>query len=239
MNVTYLDHMGTDLTVVNAARVSFAKKSRWADGRSDAEDYSRDQQGTPRAIYPDDVRLIGYLAREGHWSPFSHPQISLHMRLPIFVARQIVKHDVGFSKGPESLPDMPLNEVSRRYVDSEPDFYRVEGWRQRAKTAKQGSSDLIVENVQLDQDLFYETMQAVYQSLIEDGVCPEQARAVLPQSTYTEFWMTGSLFGWARLFRQRSDPHAQKETQEVARQIGRVIDPLFPISWGELVRARD
>lgn len=221
MEVKYIDHMGTDLTVVNAARVSFAKRKSALDDK--------------------DTRLISYLAKHRHWTPFAHPQVTLQLRVPFFVANQIKKHQVGFV----------VNEVSRRYVDSDPDFYYPVVFRKRADDKKQGSSSeefapVQGELFQTDEgwtdehQVLWDAMDAVdhqycaYLDLIECGLCPEQARMFLPLNTYTEFWMTGSLFGWANLFNQRTDPHSQKETQEVAHLIGDLIKPLFPVSWGAL-----
>lgn len=207
MKVTYVDHMGTDLSVVNAARVSFNKVSKGLDDR--------------------DKGLISYLARNNHWTPFGHATITLHMKLPMFVQRQIDKHQVGFV----------VNEVSRRYVDDDPEFFVPEVWRKRAENVKQGSSDEAVDDgLLLDHQVAYftQTAKETYARLLSQGVAPEQARMVLPMSMYTESWKTGSLYAWANLYRLRIDSHAQKETQEVARQVGEIIEPLFPVSWAAL-----
>lgn len=215
----YVDSMGTDLTVVNAARVSFDKQSlHLSDG---------------------DERLIRYLARNDHWTPFAHCMITLRETVPMFVARQRFKHVVGFV----------YNEVSRRYVDSEPEFYEPDVWRKRpAASIKQGSSDETVDlvgrrwvniaservpaiNVIRD---FHEEALENYEALLQEGVCPEQARMVLPMSTLTSYYVTGSLAAFARAYRQRSDPHAQREIQDLAAQWYEIIEPLFPVSWREL-----
>jgi len=206
MEVKYLDHMGSDLTVANAARVSFAKETKEFSDK--------------------DAKLISFLARHGHWTPFGHPQVSLHLKVPFFVAAQIKKHQVG----------LVVNEVSRRYVDSEPEFYKPEMWRKRADNAKQGSSG---EQADLypyaqEQPSYYATVSLMYNELLRSGVCPEQARMVLPLSTYTEFWMTGSLAAWSRMYNLRSKPDTQRETQEVASMVGNIINPLFPNSWAAL-----
>jgi len=200
MKVTYLDHMGTDLSVVNAARVSFAKESEWEVfepfdcmnwpncdevGCHEPEEYELSEK---------DTKLIAYLAKHNHWTPFAHTAISLHLKLPFFVAAQVKKHQVGFV----------VNEVSRRYVDSEPEFYMPEKWRKRAVNVKQGSSEETVEYPFDVSVSVYNVLLREYKSLLEHGVCPEQARMVLPLSTYTEFWMTGSLAAWARMYKQRS-----------------------------------
>lgn len=218
MKVELVSHMGSDLTVVNAARVSFAKESSY--------DYDTHEQVWN--LKDTDERLIAYLARHGHWSPFAHPQITLRIKAPIFVARQLQKHQVGLA----------WNEVSRRYVDSEPEFYVPEGWRKRAENVKQGSSDELTEDNEHFRIVYAEfTGRALgtYEGLISQGVCPEQARMVLPQSTYTTWYWTGSLYAFSRVVRQRTDTHAQRETREVAEGIAKVIKPLFPVSWKELV----
>ena len=213
MKVTLLDHMGSDNAVADAARVSFEKQSA---NYTDSEN----------------ARLISYLAYHNHWSPFSHQFIKFRIKAPMFVARQLAKHQVGFS----------WNEVSRRYVDSDPEFYEPEVWRKRAENVKQGSSNEAV-NVDLIEYMedeggciyfpseIYERSISTYRALLKLGVCPEQARMVLPQSTYTEWIWSGSLYAWSRMYNLRVDPHTQKETQEVAIAIGRLIEPLFPISW--------
>ena len=264
MKATYKDHMGTDLSVVNAAKVSFGKLSEW--------DYSScpDRYGMPpeiveeyRKLSKQDQRLIQFLARgctsgdwenimqsvaecsieegqkivydedlEGllnyirkmpsHWSPFAHTAITLHLKMPIFVARQIMKHTTGIE----------YNEVSRRYVDSDPEFYVPDVWRKKADNVKQGSSDEDSEyGVIVD---YLDRVKFQYQDMLEWGVAPEQARMILPQSMYTEVIATGNLYAWANMYIQRTDSHAQKETQDLAKQIGEIIQPLYPVSWEAL-----
>lgn len=208
LEIKLIDHMGSDLRVVNAARVSFKKEKEEFDER--------------------DERLIRYLASHNHFTPFTHPQITLYEKVPIFVARQRFKHTVGFT----------YNEVSRRYVDDEPEFYEPEVWRERAENVKQGSSDKAVfgsDIVSLAVSVMNDQMVGVYKDLLGAGVAPEQARMVLPQSMYTEYYVTGSLAAFARAYNLRSDPHAQMEIQEVAKMWDSIIRPLFPISWGALV----
>ena len=178
-----------------------------------------------------DVKLIAYLAKHNHWSPFAHTSIQLRVKAPIFVARQLVKHQVGGV----------WNEVSRRYVDSEPEFYSPEVWRGRPTDgAKQGSSG-VVGDIQVNPG-FVTTPKFIaesavmhclsaYNQLIKAGVAPEQARMILPQNMMTEWYWTGSLMFFARVCAQRLDPHAQAETSEVARQIADIVRPLFPVSW--------
>jgi len=216
INVTYLDHMGSDLTVVNAARVSFDKESKY------------DQHNSANGLDPRDTKLIHYLATHNHWSPFAHPQISFRVSTPVFVARQLQKHTVGLA----------WNELSRRYVDSVPTFYTPETWRKRAENVKQGSSDEAVYADMIDPDYKHllHTAEALYNKLVNVlQVAPEQARMVLPQSMMTEFIWTGSLFAFARVCNLRLDSHTQRETQEIAQQISDIIKPLFPVSWEALV----
>lgn len=227
MKVDYVDHMGDDLMVVNAARVSFSKHS---------EEF-QDQ----------DRKLIRYLANHGHWTPFAHPQITLRIKAPVFVRTQLFKHKVGFTE----------NEVSRRYVDDEPTFFMPKEWRGRPTNgAKQGSDGVVTElthpaegvgsedlwgdvdnkfHPDLHVSYMYQCALDNYQWLLDSGVAPEQARMVLPQSMYTEWYWTGSLAAYARVCKQRLDPHAQVETREVAQMINEIIDPLFPVSWEALV----
>lgn len=211
--VDYIDHMGSDLTVVNAARVSFDKESAYSFN-----------EGGLAVLKQSDEKLISYLARHGHWSPFAHTSIQIRVDAPIFVARQLVKHQVGGV----------WNEVSRRYVDDEPSFYLPQVWRKRAENKKQGSSE---EGVDISPLAPYKTVQYMlnlYKEMLHEGVAPEQARMILPQNTMTSWYWTGSLMFFHRVFVQRSDDHAQLETQEVARQIGEVCEQLFPVSWRAL-----
>lgn len=209
ITITLLDKMGTDDTVVNAARVSFAKE---------ASGYTAEQN----------AKLIGYLATHNHWSPFAHCTLQFHVKAPMFVARQLAKHQVGFA----------WNEVSRRYVDTEVKFWSPGGaWRARADNKKQGSSEDIVQKFPLVQELYNDVVEIAlraYKSMLEDGVCPEQARAVLPQGLMTEWYWTGSLYGFARVCKLRMDPHAQLECRIVAQQIDAFCKDAFPISWSAL-----
>jgi len=217
INVDLMDHMGDDLTVVNSARVSFDKQSGYADL----------YDGT---LHEADQKLIGYLAKHNHWSPFSHCQAQFHVKAPIFVARQLQKHTVGFA----------WNEVSRRYVDSPPEFYLPDELRFKAPNVKQGSSNVVFEGFMRDYLLEgvrhnQETALQLYQELLEEGVCPEQARMVLPQSMTTEWYWTGSLYAWARMCKVRLDSHTQKETRGVAERIAQTLSDLFPVSWEALM----
>ena len=220
IKVDYVDHMGTDLTVVNAARVSFDKESDWK------LDFSKDHKFGDNVLSDADTKLVAYLANHNHWSPFAHTSIQLRIKAPIFVARQLVKHQVGGV----------WNEVSRRYVDSEPEFYFPEVWRGRPTDGvKQGSSGVVthVHGVLVSHGAQYAASTALgtYNQLIDGGVAPEQARMILPQNMMTEWYWTGSIMFFARVCAQRLDPHAQAETSEVARQIADIVHPLFPVSW--------
>lgn len=212
MKVTYISHMGSDDTVVDAARVSFARK---------AAEFTPEQN----------EKLIRYLARHGHWTPFGHPQITLHIEAPIFVARQLVKHQVG----------LVWNEVSRRYIDNKPEFFTPRSWRPRAANNKQGSvRDDQITQMRIAYSIYQDTIRAVvdaYDDLLALGVAPEQARMILPLSSMTEWYWTGSLAAWARVYRLRSGEDAQVETSEIAENIGGILRNLYPVSWKELTNA--
>lgn len=231
--------MGSDLTVVNAARVSFDKESSWITKGEERTDEFGTYTADTESLSERDNRLIHYLSSHGHWTPFSHPQIILRETVPIFVARQRFKHVVGFS----------YNEVSRRYVDSPPEFYTPEEWRGAPTNRKQGSSsEIICKGHQLcnktpfdDSDGMYydELMQQCltwYTVAIQKGVAPEQARMVLPQSMYTSYYVTGSLAAWARAYTLRASSDAQEEIRNLASQWDSLIAPLFPVSWKALTK---
>jgi len=221
MNVDYIEHLGTDLSVVNAARVSFDKESDW-------EDLSHDDGSQPVFTLSErDAKLISYLAKHNHWSPFAHTSIQLRVKAPIFVARQLVKHQVGGV----------WNEVSRRYVDSEPEFFFPEQWRGRPVNAKQGSSG-VIEGVAYVTIVSTEASLKTYDWLLTQGVAPEQARMILPQNMMTEWYWTGSLMFFARVCRERLAPGAQLETREVAERIAEIVAPLFPVSWSALMEEK-
>lgn len=210
MEVSYYDHVGNDTLVVDSARVSFSKR---------AYNYTEEQN----------AKLIRYLANHNHFTPFTHPTIILIEKVPIFVARQRFKHTVGFT----------YNETSRRYVDDKPDFFSPDGWRRRADHAKQGSSDEVVTAAEYDLDGAYAELighaSTLYEAMLTYGVAPELARMVLPQSMFTEYYVTGSLAAFARAYKLRKDPHAQKEIQDLAVRWDEIIRPLFPVSWSALV----
>ena len=211
MDVVLVDKMGSDLSVVNAARVSFAKKH---------EAFKE----------PSDTKLIQYLSRHGHWTPFGHCTLSFHITAPIFVARQLVKHQVG----------LVWNEVSRRYVDGKPEYWMPEHWRKRAEDKKQGSSDEYVDWLSGEERtstrVYHVSKLAVhtYETLIGAGVAPEQARMVLPQSTLTEWYWTGTLYAFSRVCNLRCKPDTQLETQTIANKIDEIAGIEFPVSWDAL-----
>ena len=230
MSVELIDHMGTDLTIVNAARVSFDKESEWVFG--DEEDPTFGPVRT-QSLSEADTKLIAYLAKHNHWSPFAHTSIQLRVKAPIFVARQLVKHQVGGV----------WNEVSRRYVDSEPEFYFPNVWRGRPTGgAKQGSSGVVARmdgyagesSVPAYAHTAASNALRLYNEMLAAGVAPEQARMILPQNMMTEWYWTGSLMFFARVCAQRLDPHAQAESQEIAKMLSDIVQPLFPVSWAAL-----
>lgn len=204
--VTLVDVMGSDLSVVNAARVSFGKQ---------VSEF-REQ----------DEKLINYLAKHNHWTPFAHAFASFRIKAPIFVARQLVKHQVGLA----------WNEVSRRYVDDEPEFYFPDVWRGKPENAKQGSTGVIDPKLisSLYPEQLIEDCLGLYLDFINRGVAPEQARMVLPQNTMTEWIWSGSLAAFSRVCKLRLDSHAQEETRDVATLIQEQLAPKFPVSWKAL-----
>jgi thymidylate synthase (FAD) len=210
--VELLEVFGSDLTVVNAARVSFNKEST--------------------EFTPKDAGLVKYLAKHNHNSPFFHPQIRFRIKMPIFVAREWFRHTIGFAR----------NEVSRRYVDSEPEFWIPTEFRERDTNLKQGSKTEAIANNEIIVEVYEKAMQSalyVYNTLLEAKVAPELARGVLPQSMYTEFIETGSLAAYARLCGLRLDPHAQKEIRDFAQAVSDLLKPKFPNSWAALSAANE
>ena len=225
ITATYIDHCGSDLSVVNAARVSFGKKSQF-EGRV----------GGPNVLSERDTKLVKYLAKHKHISPFGHAFASFHIKAPIFVARQLVKHKF-----------LRWNEISRRYVDDEPEFYVPDVWRGRSKDKKQGSEGV----VDLGRDPYrpycedwglcdgryelHEVPLAVYKDMLSKGVAPEQARMVLPQSTMTEWYWSGSLDAFADMCRLRCKEDTQYESRLVADQVSTIMQDLYPVSWAALM----
>ena len=203
IKATYIDHMGSDLSVVNAARVSFGKKH-------------------DTFVANKDTGLVKHLAKHKHLSPFGHAFASFHVKAPIFVARQLVKHKF-----------LRWNEISRRYVDDEPEFYVPEVWRGRSADKKQGSEGVI--DTTISPDYINNQARMIYKNLLDNGVAPEQARMVLPQSTMTEWYWSGSLDAFADMCRLRCASDTQAETRIVADQINTEMFKLFPVSWDALM----
>jgi len=232
ITVTYIDSMGTDLSVVNAARVSFGKSSQLVF-TDDPDDYG--------SLSDRDTKLIKYLAKHKHISPFGHAFASFHVKAPIFVARQLVKHKF-----------LRWNEISRRYVDDEPEFYVPDVWRGRSEDKKQGSDGVVElgffnteggrfegyfgEGTLAEAVAEYAQDQTgLYEALILVGVAPEQARMVLPQSTMTEWYWSGSLDAFADMCRLRCKEDTQYESRLVADQISTIMQGLYPVSWAALM----
>lgn len=214
IKVTYVDHMGSDLSVVNAARVSFGKKSAWE---------CHDSQ-TIR-LSERDTKLIKYLASHKHISPFGHAFASFHVKAPVFVARQLVKHKF-----------LRWNEVSKRYVDDTPKLYEPE-WRSRSADKKQGSGGPV--EISLESEMLFHAAcrnaLTAYESMINEGISPEQARSILPQNMMTEWIWSGSLDAFSDMCRLRCKEDTQAETQEVAWAINLAMEDLFPVSWVALM----
>lgn len=224
MQVDYITHYGTDLSVVNAARVSFDQESDWEVNDS--------KWGTQTRLSDKDHKLIHYLAKHKHTSCFEHQGATLRLKVPIFIARQIQRHRT-FS----------YNEVSRRYVDSEPEFFWPVTWRKRADNVKQGSSEeeatvrhprdgATVGEIANDA---VRKAKEVYDYLLQAEVAPELSRMILPQNMYTEFYMTGNLRNWAHFLKLRLDGHAQAEVQDVAKMVASILTPLWPVSMHALL----
>ena len=227
IDVTYIDHMGSDLSVVNAARVSFGKQSTW-------EEPFEDCAISLLRLSERDKKLIHYLAKHKHLSPFGHAFASFHVKAPIFVARQLVKHKF-----------LRWNEISRRYVDEEPEFYVPYVWRGRSADKKQGSDGVSVWNHGKGtgyREHEYEVMQDIrvlYDRMLEKGVAPEQARMVLPQSTMTEWYWSGSLDAFAAMCKLRCAGDTQYESRVVADKIAMIMAMHFPVSWNALMEFAD
>lgn len=266
ITATYMDHMGSDLTVVNAARASFDKESTWDYGPP--TEYVHEDRSTTfrqeRHLKPADAKLIRFLARgyrtgewdelvkeirshgrmeddaaierallefknkAQHWAPFAHPQLQVRVTMPIFLARQMVKHQVGGV----------WSEVSRRYVSDEPEFWFPEVWHTRPGDVKQGSGAVHEHSGAWGASAREHTKNclAFYMGAVASGIAPEEARIILPQNTMTTVVWTGSLLFWARVGTQRLDGHAQLAAQELAAKIEAIVQPRFPVSWSELVK---
>jgi thymidylate synthase (FAD) len=240
MKAEYYSHMGSDNMVVDMARASFSKKAEsytaeqnsrlikyLARGMSEAEQKAILEEAAASSDLSVVKDCFQRMNAQSHWAPFAHPQITLHIECPIFVARQEFKHIVGFVR----------SEASRRYVNSVPEFYVPEEWRSRPEgSIKQGSGDVHPYNDNLREDYaeIIRELTTSYNNMISAGVAPEQARMILPQSMYTSYYVTGSLAAWARAYKLRIDSHSQQEIQELAKQWDAIIQPLFPESWAAL-----
>jgi thymidylate synthase (FAD) len=246
IKATYIEHMGSDVSVVNSARVSFGKKS---DSIGSYDIHMGNWAGEIPVLDNRDEKLIKYLAKHKHLSPFGHCFASFHVKAPVFVARQLVKHKF-----------LRWNEISRRYVDDDPEFYTPSEWRGKSEDKKQGSSNEIVDKLywsDLDTELsieghpvwheeaecgvseytqyIYEDTLQLYNRMISNGICPEQARMVLPQSMMTEWYWSGSLDAFADMCRLRCAPDTQAETRMVASEISELMGQLYPSSWDALI----
>ena len=197
MNVEIIDKMGSDLSVVNAARVSFAKNQSQLEEK--------------------DEKLIKYLAEHEHWSPFAHAQLQFRVKAPIFVARQLVKHQVG----------LVWNEVSRRYIDTDPEFYVPFLWREKHENKKQGSTD---KEVEYDITPLIKKSKEMYQDMLDSNIAPELARMILPQCMMTEWIWSGTLYAFARVCNLRNKSDAQQETTDITRDIAHHMKDQFPVS---------
>lgn len=220
MKAELIDYMGDDLSVVNAARVSFDKVSEW--------DVNYDQVpcGVER-LSDADTRLIQYLARNNHWTPFSHTAISLRMSAPIPIRTQCFKHKAGLTE----------NEESRRYISSRPEVFVPDEFRAAPDgSVKQGSGDVHHRSEEW-QHRYQEKVNGCvqeYEWMIQDGICPEQARFILPQGCIVNWIWTGNLASFSRFYKERTYDNAQKEVQDLARQVADIIKPLYPVSWAAL-----
>ena len=212
MKVEHIDHMGNDDSVVNAARVSFAKQ---------ADQYTEEQN----------ARLIKYLARHNHWTPFAHAFVTLRFKAPIAIHAQCVKHQIGFA----------MNTVSRRYVSDKPELFIPEFRLAPEGSVKQGSGEVHPDNAHWQvnyEDLMNKAVD-LYLMMIDGDVAPEQARFVLPQGVMTEWVWSGSLQAWARFYTQRIDPHAQQEIQFLAQEVDKIVGALYPVAWDALTGVTD
>ena len=240
IKATYYTHMGSDDMVCDMARASFGKRSDQytpeqnrrligylARGMSQADQAKILKEAADSEDYSVLLDCFKRLNAHQHWAPMAHPQVTMFIEVPIFVARQDFKHIVGFVR----------SETSRRYIDSEPKFYMPQLWRSRPDgSVKQGSGVAHPHSSIVSKMVERTNKQCLldYNAMIDNGVAPEQARMILPQSMMTTYYTTGSLAAWARAYKQRIDPHAQVEIQQLAAEWDRVIRPLFPVSWAAL-----
>lgn len=222
MKVTYRQHCGDDLMIVDAARVSYDKASEWELQGDGSDPFATEYDLSAR-----DQRFVRFLARHKHYSPFNHTFATMHVKAPVFVARQLVKHKF-----------MPWNEVSGRYITFKPEFHKPGVFRAAVESKKQGSGEPIMGQAQLDLDLIFidqhrDSFNRYIQAL-KLGLCEEQARGLLPLNLMTQWYWSGTLGAWAEMYKLRAHETAQEETQEIARQAGEILAPLFPHSWEAL-----
>lgn len=243
ISVEYIDHLGTDLNVVNAARVSFNKESEFeystgdenlpdGDFWEDVTDLDKDTSYVYRRLNTADQKLIKYLVKHEHWTPLAHTSITVRCKVPLFLAAQLKKHVVG----------LVFNEVSRRYVDHTPEFWFPDIWRERADNVKQGSKPTGVEaqwKVAAWSENTVNHCLDTYNNLLSAGVAPELARTILPQNTMTEFIWTGSAVAFARVIKQRSYAGAQLEAQEFAAKLKDAIKNCYPVTLHYLLGEDD
>lgn len=230
MKTEYVCHSGSDLLVVDAARASFGKQSEW-DWQLFPEFPGSEDMEERAVLKEKDVKLIKFLAREKHLLPFRHPTVTLRCRAPLFVARQLGKHQAGMS----------WSEESRRYITTEPEFYWPDKWRKKAENVKQGSSDEAVQvtaegmdySENIPEDAVAHCLEA-YLRMLDLEVAPELARMILPQNMMITWVWTGSLLSWVHMIKERTAPTTQRETQEFARMVEAIMKNLFPVSMEAL-----
>jgi len=235
MEAKYIQHAGDDLLVVNAARVSMGKQSEWEISEVPKED----ENGLywENVLSAKDAKLINYLAKHQHMTPFEHCTVTLHLKVPLFICAQIQRHRT-----------FAFNQISRRYVDDQIEFYYPDKWRKRAENVKQGSSDEEVKELKVTDcvesyttevanayQLACSAAESLYNDMLKAGVAPELARMILPQSLYTEFFATANLRNWAHFLKLRLDSHAQAEVREIAQQCADIIKSLYPVSYAALM----
>jgi len=214
--------MGDDLTVVNAARCSFGKMKECKNFVDVVYGLNNDKLAKIPILDKADEKLINYLAKHNHWTPMAHTSVQFHIKAPMFVVRQLGKHQVG----------LVWNEISRRYVDTDPEFYVPQSWRTRAENVKQGSST--TETVEYDITDHNNACLAIYKDMLSKNIAPEMARAVLPQNIMVEWWWTGSIAAFSRVCRLRLARDSQWETRQIATMISAECKKLFPVTWTAL-----
>lgn len=231
LEANLITHWGDDLSAVNAARVSMDKESEWERKWADEETGFLGYE----VLSDKDAKLVHYLAKNKHFSCFEHQGATLRLKVPLFVRSQIHRHRT-FS----------YNEISRRYVKDNLEFYWPDKWRKAAENVKQGSSNeehiMVIPNkgrnptnmLTWAKDNVEDAIH-LFNTMVEEGVCAEQARMLLPQNLYTSFYMTGNLRNWAHFLKLRLDPHAQKEVRDIAEMVAEILEPLFPVSYKALL----